>query len=221
MELMTDSPGPGRFRGGSGVRKRARFRGLDQGVGSYICDRERSLVWGSAGGLPSNPHGLSRRRADGTEEYLGALFSGLRLHEGDALDRPSAGGGGYGDPLERDPEAVKEDVADGYVSLDRARADYGVVIVDVDAELSHYEVDEAATRREREQLAALREKRLAASPEEVAARYRRGELDALDLVRQYGVIVDWGSGQLLPRTTETFRAALAAHRHGGVVPGAT
>jgi N-methylhydantoinase B len=42
--------------------------------------------------------------------------------------------------------------------------------------------------------------------EQVAARYRRGELDALDLVRRYGVIVDWESGELLPETTRTFRA---------------
>jgi N-methylhydantoinase B len=39
----------------------------------------------------------------------------------------------------------------------------------------------------------------------VARRYRDGELDVLDLVRQYGVIVDWGSGELLPRTTAMFR----------------
>jgi N-methylhydantoinase B len=42
----------------------------------------------------------------------------------------------------------------------------------------------------------------------VAERYRAGELNVLDLVRQYGVILDWGTGELLPKTTETYRAML-------------
>jgi len=131
------------------------------------------------------------------------------------LTRPSAGGGGAGDPLERDPDAVREDVVDGYVSIARARSDYGVVVVELDAELSEYEVDEVGTRRERTRLAAERGARRAEDPEAVAVRYRAGELDALDLVRHYGVIVDWGSGELLPRSTDAFRAALAAHSAAG------
>jgi N-methylhydantoinase B len=215
MALAEDSPGPGRSRGGSGVRKRARLRGLDRARVSYICDRERSIVWGSGGGLPSIPHGLWLASADGEERYLGAFFSGLELRDGDVLTRPSAGGGGAGDPLERDPDAVREDVVDGYVSIARARSDYGVVVVELDAELSEYEVDEVGTRRERTRLAAERGARRAEDPEAVAVRYRAGELDALDLVRHYGVIVDWGSGELLPRSTDAFRAALAAHSAAG------
>ena len=57
----------------------------------------------------------------------------------------SAGGGGYGNPLERDPEAVERDVVNGYVSVDRARDDYGVVI-DPDT----LKVDLEATRKRRE-----------------------------------------------------------------------
>jgi N-methylhydantoinase B len=59
------------------------------------------------------------------------------------------GGGGYGDPLERDPEAVREDVVNGKVSVDRAREAYGVV---VDPETG--EVDEAATAERRGTVAA-------------------------------------------------------------------
>ena len=51
--------------------------------------------------------------------------------------------------------------------------------------------------------------------EDIAAKYRSKELDALDLIRQYGVIVDWGTGELLPTTTRQFRDMLrrrtAAH----------
>ena len=65
---------------------------------------------------------------------------------GDVLAVTQGGGGGYGDPLKRDPDLVAADVMDGYVSVQRARTDYGV-IVDVDAR----RVDVAATAREREE----------------------------------------------------------------------
>jgi N-methylhydantoinase B len=97
-------------------------------------------------------------------------------------------------------------VADGYVTLERARKDYGVVVRVLDADLSEYEVDAAATEAERERIRGARAGWLAEDAEDVARRYRDGELDVLDLVRQYGVIVDWGTGELLPRTTEMFRA---------------
>ena len=101
-----------------------------------------------------------------------------------------------------------EDVADGYVSVERARKDYGVVVREVDAELAEYEVDADATARGAPRIARERRGWLAEDPEAVAERYRAGELDVLDLVRHYGVILDWGTGELLPRTTETFRAML-------------
>ena len=71
--------------------------------------------------------------------------SGLTLcHSGDVIAFHSAGGGGYGDPLERDPQAVEKDVLDGYVSIDKARDDYGVVI-----DPEKMEVDLAATEKVR------------------------------------------------------------------------
>jgi N-methylhydantoinase B len=110
---------------------------------------------------------------------------------------------------------VREDVADGYVSLERARKDYGVVVREVDAELAEYGVDEAATEAERAQIRASRHGWLEEDPERVAAGYRSGEVDLLDVIRRHGVVLDWGTGELLPRTTEQFRAMLqrrtAAH----------
>jgi N-methylhydantoinase B len=61
-------------------------------------------------GKPGNPYGLTQ------------------LAPGDVVVIDVAGGGGYGDPLERDPELVQEDVVQGYVTAERAREDYGVVI---------------------------------------------------------------------------------------------
>jgi len=107
-----------------------------------------------------------------------------------------------------EPESVCEDVAEGYVSIGRALKDYGVVVREIDADMAEYEVDAEATKAARAKHASERVGWLAEDAESVAARYRDGELDVLDLVRHYGVILDWGTGELLPKTTETFRAML-------------
>ena len=201
--ILTDSGGPGRFRGGCGVQKGATVTHAERAVMSYCCDRARSVVWGIEGGLPSIPHGVWLNG-----EFLGAVFSNHDISEGDVFTRPSAGGGGYGDPLLREPDAVKEDVADDYVSIERALKDYGVVIRTVDADLALYEVDEAATVAARARIRAARRGWLTENPETVAERYRAGELDVMDSVRRYAVILDWGTGELFPQTTETFRAMI-------------
>jgi N-methylhydantoinase B len=82
------------------------------------------------------------------------------------------------------------------------------VIREVDAELSEYEVDAEATTGARTRMARARRGWLEEDAESVAKRYRDGELDVLDLVRHYGVILDWGTGELLPKTTVTFREML-------------
>ncbi len=144
----------------------------------------------------------------GTSEFLGAVFSNVPIQPGDTISRPSAGGGGFGDPLERPPEAVLEDVIDGYVTPVGARKDYGVVLVEVDQELDRWEIDQEGTQSERARIRASRIVWLSENAEGIAARYRAGELDVLDLVRRYGVIVDWQTGELLPTTTAQFRAML-------------
>jgi N-methylhydantoinase B len=206
-EIRTDSGGPGRFRGGCGVEKGAVLREAEDTVMSYMCDRARSITWGIEGGLPSIPHGVWLTR-DGEKTFLGAVFSNVPCFSGDRFTRPSAGGGGFGDPLERDPAAVREDVADGYVSLERARKDYGVVVRELDAELDEYDVDEQATGEERDRIRSERLGWLAEDPESVAARYRSGDLGQLDVIRRHGVVLDWGTGELFRRTTEQFRAML-------------
>ena len=108
------------------------------------CDRARSITWGIEGGLPSLPHGVWLDPGSERERFLGAVFSNVPIVAGDMFTRPSAGGGGYGDPLDRDPDRVCEDVADGYVSVERALKDYGVVVREVDADLAEYEVDTGA-----------------------------------------------------------------------------
>ena len=214
-EILTDTGGPGRFRGGCGVEKGGRLTDMSGTVMSYCCDRARSITWGIEGGLPSFPHGVWLNRGTDDERFLGAVFSNVSLEPGDAFTRPSAGGGGFGDPLERDTQAVCDDVADGYVSVERALKDYGVAVEVVDEELSEYEIDEERTKQERSRIADARKGWLEQDPAEVAEGYRSGELDVMDVIRRHGVILDWGTGELLERTTEQFRAMLErrAARH--------
>jgi N-methylhydantoinase B len=205
-QIVTDSAGPGKFRGGAGVIKTSTLGAADKTVISYICDRERSIVWGINGGLPSSPHGLSLTRAGSAKtEWLGSVFSNVELHSGDVFSRPTAGGGGYGDPLQRDPQRVCEDVADDYVSVERALTDYGVVIRVIDKGLAAYEVDSESTEAARSELRRTRRARLAEPAEEVARKFRAGVLSVLDVVRHYAVILDWATGEVLETTTSQFR----------------
>jgi N-methylhydantoinase B len=214
-QIGTDSGGPGRYRGGCGVEKGGTLTDSEASVMSYCCDRARSITWGIEGGLPSIPHGVWLNRDTENEKFLGSIFSSVPVEPGDTFFRPSAGGGGFGDPLEREPEAVLEDVIDGYVSVGRAAEDYGVVIVPVDPELDKYEIDSSATAEKRDWIRANRANWLAEDPQTVADRFRAGELGLLDVIRRYGVILDWGTGELFAETTRQHRAQMirrsAAH----------
>ena len=206
FQIKQDSAGPGRWRGGAGVQKTSVLLESEKSVMSYVCDRERAVVWGVEGGLPSMPHGLTIKRADSEKsEWLGSVFSDFPMYTGDEFARPTAGGGGFGDPLERTTDMVLMDVVDDYVSIARAALDYGVVIKEVDADLCEYEVDEAETAKLR---GHIRENRVAwarSDPEEIAEKYRKGEINSMDAVRRYAVILDWETGDPLLKTTAQFR----------------
>ncbi|RJE84933.1 hydantoinase B/oxoprolinase family protein [Paracoccus onubensis] len=206
FQILRDSAGPGKWRGGAGVQKTSILLESEHAVMSYICDRERAVVWGIEGGLPSMPHGLSIRRSGEKEaKWLGSVFSDYPVYTGDEFARPTAGGGGYGDPLERDPQAVCDDVASDYVSIERAAKDYGVVVTEIDADLCEFEIDLPATGKLRDEIRAERKNWARMPAKEVAALYRKGEIDSLDAVRRYATILDWETGELLEKTTAQFR----------------
>src|SRR6056297_495301 len=206
FQIKQDSPGPGKWRGGAGVIKASTLLEAENTVMSYICDRERAVVWGVEGGLPSMPHGLMIEHADtGEEKWLGSVFSNYKIKSGDRFTRPTAGGGGYGDPLERDPERVRQDVIDEYVSVKRAELDYGVVIKVIDADMLEYEIDQAATEKAR---AYIRQNRVGwarMDPEIVSRMYQNAEIDEMDAVRRYAVILDWGTGEIMENSMRQFR----------------
>jgi N-methylhydantoinase B len=147
--LWTDSGGAGRFRGGLGLVKVFEATTTDVMV-SHRGERFASAPWGLYGGAPGGrAHALIVRK-DGQREELPSKKM-IVLHPGDQLWEYIAGGAGYGDPLDRDPESVLADVLDGKVSRDSARESYGVVLT-----TDGGAVDEPRTKECREELRAQR-----------------------------------------------------------------
>lgn len=125
--LWPDSAGPGLYRGGVGSRKTFR---LTAGTARMTClgDREFFPPFGVAGGGAGAAHGLLMNEGTDDERNLTLKAVGVELTPGDAITIKAGGGGGYGDPLLRDPAAVLDDIREGYVTLDHAADAYGVII---------------------------------------------------------------------------------------------
>lgn len=125
--LWPDSGGPGEFRGGVGSRKTFR---LTEGEARLSClgDREVYPAFGIFGGKSGAKHGLVRNEGQPDEENLTLKASGVELKAGDRITVKAGGGGGYGNPLDRDPSLVLHDVRMGYVGTEGAKSEYGVVI---------------------------------------------------------------------------------------------
>ncbi|MBQ4831284.1 hydantoinase B/oxoprolinase family protein [Alteromonas sp. MMG017] len=124
-ETIPDSGGPGFHRGGNGLSVGYRF--LCDGAIAIHDDRWLTYPWGVNGGLPGKRSTKRLIREDGSTEILPAKCEGIAVKAGDVLYFDTWGGGGWGDPFDRDPNAVADDVARGLVSLEGARR-YGVVI---------------------------------------------------------------------------------------------
>ncbi len=146
-ETIPDSGGPGRNRGGNGIRMAYRF--LEDGQISIHDDRWLTYPWGVNGGLPGGRGSKRLVRADGSEELLPSKCDRIQVREGDVLYFNTWGGGGAGDPYEREPQRVGADVARGLVTVAGARR-YGVVC-DADGN-----VDEPATESLRADLRTSR-----------------------------------------------------------------
>jgi N-methylhydantoinase B len=130
--LTPDSEGPGRRRGGFGVEYELEIRHPSAVVVMRGKDRQRFTSWGAEGGGAGTASGCSGRKPGLPPHDIGKRTV-YRAAMGEVIRLWGGGGGGFGDPLDRDPAAVAEDVAAGLVSPARARAVYGVVIGDMAA----------------------------------------------------------------------------------------
>lgn len=146
LALWTDSGGPGCYRGGLGYEKD--YRVLVDCHTIVTADRVRLGCYGLNGGKAGQPFGVYVD-ADGRNEKLGGLVDGEPLEAGQLVRIRTTGGGGWGDPLEREPERVQVDVLQGKVSFEAARSDYGVILSPGD---DGPEVDFEATKKLRAEL---------------------------------------------------------------------
>ena len=121
--LVPDSGGAGRYRGGLGVRRT--WRVLErQAMASVCCERTVTPPFGLDGGLPGAPAVATLTPPSGNTRTLTSK-GGFLAPAGSLVVLEAPGSGGYGDPRDRDPAALSEDLLDGYVTPAAARRDYG------------------------------------------------------------------------------------------------
>jgi N-methylhydantoinase B len=125
-ELREDAAGAGEFRGGLGSVREILFL-TDAGT-SVEGEGHAHRPWGFLGGGAGATASLTLRQADGTELAMPSKVPHRAVGAGDRFVCFGPAGGGYGDPLRRDPARVLDDVLDGMISAETALRDYGVVI---------------------------------------------------------------------------------------------
>lgn len=146
-ELRNDeAPGAGEFRGGIGLVRAQRF--LTDGMITHESDRHEDQPWGVFGGSGGATGKVEIYNVDNKKERasLPAKFSGINVNKGDVVEISIPNGGGYGDPLKRDPEKVREDILDEFYSCEYAAQHYGVVIDE------NMAIDSAATTQRRKEM---------------------------------------------------------------------
>ncbi|MBI2087483.1 MAG: hydantoinase B/oxoprolinase family protein, partial [Deltaproteobacteria bacterium] len=145
FELIPDSGGPGRFRGGLGFVRE--YEILDHEARFSLRSTKHSVApKGIEGGLCGRTGRCTLNPDTDKERVLPSRYSDHTLYPGDVVRLETPGGGGLGNPLERDPQKVLSDVLSGYVSQEMAEKTYGVVIERYNGELR---IDEARTTESR------------------------------------------------------------------------
>jgi len=146
-EFIIDSGGPGKFRGG--LAERQTWRLNKRGLMSQVCGNFKQGALGVQGGKPGRVgRAIINYGEEGERVIAGydrgkwkmSMVANFPIEEGETYTFEAPGGGGWGDPLDRDPESVREDVLDGFVSPKRAKEDYGVIL-----DPQTYEVDDEST----------------------------------------------------------------------------
>lgn len=151
VKIITDSAGAGKWRGGPGSERVFEITDGEARL-SVIGDREIFPPWGCYGGKDGLAQGVIINRGLSSERNVGMHASNVPLNEGDIIYYWSGGGGGYGDPLTRDPECVLNDVVENLVSIDDAKNIYGVVLHSTNEINQPYIIDLEKTNQLRKEL---------------------------------------------------------------------
>ena len=146
--LVPDTEGAGKFRGGLGMVRTYRYL-MDDTIVQVRADREKTAPYGLNGGMPSTTTKVTVTKGGLTRAMPTKFLE--TLDDGDTLRISWPGAGGWGDPLDRDPESVLSDVIEGKIAVERARDVYGVL---VDTEQRTVDWEETTRLRE-----ALRQER--------------------------------------------------------------
>ena len=152
-EFLPDRAGAGKFRGGAPYYRDYRFTEREA-ILQVRSDRARFRPYGLYGGLPGKPSANYLNPQNKNKKLTSKPT--MTIQKGDVFRHELAGGGGWGDPLDRDPASVLRDVKDELVSIKLAKTDYGVV---VDKELMSVDADKTNSLRQ-----MMREKRAGAKP---------------------------------------------------------
>ena len=139
--LLIDTEGAGRTRGAPSALSVFGPTSSPMCI-AYVSDGNVNAAQGTRGGLTGGCSNQFLQEAAGARKRLPSCAE-VWLDPGELIVSVSAGGGGYGNPLDRDPERVRDDVAEGWVSRERARSVYGVVLSQDGS------IDHAATQRQR------------------------------------------------------------------------
>jgi N-methylhydantoinase B len=152
LGLAPDSGGAGKCRGGLGYRKEIRV--LQDCMFLSVADRSILSCWGLKGGRAGKPFRVTVDPGGAHERQLDGLVDDEQIPAGTLVRIDTTGGGGWGDPLEREPPLVALDATQGKVSRQSAVDDYGVALIP--GPDGSYGVDESATRARRDELRAQR-----------------------------------------------------------------
>ncbi len=133
--------GAGKFRGGFGLIRDYRIDNSNAEL-TTIASKYRVLPWGVNGGKDGTNNKIQAHKDGNVKEA--ATYSNYKLGKGDLIRFISGGGGGYGNPLKRDPQMVLNDVLNEYITLEKAKEDYGVIIEEVNGSL---EINEKETEK--------------------------------------------------------------------------
>ncbi len=206
--LREDSGGPGRWRGGLGLTREVRIQTSGAQL-SVLAEKAVLPPFGVCGGGAGATNRFWVRR-DGRPVQASPLpgkVSGFPLEPGDVLLMESSGGGGFGDPLERDPARVAADVSEGYITPTAAESVYGVVLREGAPDAPATTARRAALRAERVRV------RVAAVPGLDSGRGRAVRLSA-EVARRIGVVPGAVVEFVNPRGAP-LRAWVASQRAGG------